>query len=154
MESNFLMKKFPPRMREALNDLSTASVFFYIFSITFFLIKFFHNLYFNNDEEGERPNRQRSKCTFFSLIMMILLFVWSVLLFVNGILLGSMIKCIPMLFQNNNNATAYRILKKQFFYIGMTYAILWVVLFLPGIMISTFWLLLSITYLAWVTITS
>ena len=44
-------KQFPdeeidPRMREAMEGLQNSSVFFYIFNLTFFLIRFFHNIYY------------------------------------------------------------------------------------------------------------
>jgi len=54
-------KQFPdeeidPRMREAMEGLQNSSVFFYIFNLTFFLIRFFHNIYFNRNDEEEREN--------------------------------------------------------------------------------------------------
>jgi E3 ubiquitin-protein ligase RNF14 len=149
-------KQFPdeeinPRMREAIEGLQNSSVFFYIFSLTFFLIKFFHNIFFNQNNNREE-GREGSKFLFFCFISMILIFSWFILIFINGVLLASMIKCIPMLYLANTNERAHRVLKNSIFYISTTYVILWFLYFIPGILFTTFWLLISLAYLLWVTL--
>jgi ariadne-1 len=153
-------KQFPdeetnPRMREAIETLQNSSVFFYIFSLTFFLIKFLHNIFIsnnNNNEEERRDNVRGNKGLFFSLIIMVLIFAWFIFIFINGVLLISMIKCIPTLYLTNTNPTAYSSLKKSFFYISATYVVLWFLYFIPGILITTLWLIISIAYLVCITL--
>jgi len=108
-----------------------------------------NNAVFMN-QEGVR----RSKCGFFTIIFIILFIFWFIMLFLNGIILFSMFKCLssvsPVAIFNQTVANR---LRNATCLIVVSYLILWFVLYLPGVCITTFWFILSVLYLVWLMIT-
>jgi len=161
-------KQFPdeeidPMFREAINDLRNATSFFFVFRLSFFALYYFHNAYFQNNRQEQaeneivvaREDQRRSKCGFFTLMVFVLFVFWFIMLFLNGVLLFSMLKCLTSLspVAIPNQAVYNRIKNNASCLIVGANLILWIIFFLPGLFITTFWFAISIFYLIWLLIT-
>lgn len=198
-------KQFPPeeldpQMQQALEDLNNSSLFFFVFSLTFFIIRLFHHTYFNlnNNNIQQNQNRNnannnnnnieinnvnenavnvnnvgqlqaqavvnannveqpqannRSKCGFFAVMGAILIVLWFIMLFINGVFLGYMIKSLTVLSpQNMLNLSAAERAKASHRFLFFSFLFLWLVFYLPGLILTTLWLIVSFSYLIYLLI--
>lgn len=119
----------------------------------------FNNNAMNVNEENQnavlnqRENIGRNKCIYFTMVFIVLFIIWFMFLFLNGIILFSMIKCLRTISPNGiQNQNVLNRIRSATCLIISSYFIIWTVFFLPGLFITTFWFLISVLYLFWVMI--
>ncbi len=141
-----------PQVFQATNNLRNSSPFLFVFQLSFFFIFYAHHLYFrnNNVNDPERQNQRRGKFCFFLVMFLILLTVWFIMLFFNGVLLISMIKNSTLISQAViTNVQAQSRARKSFCYIFLSNILIWIIFYFPGMIITSFWFSVSHAYLFW-----
>ena len=154
----FPPEEVDPQLMNEIQELN-ENLFLFFFKLTFFVVRLIFSVYFNQNVNNIEQNPaaevpRRNKFGFFTFMVFVLLCFYFLFIFSNGILLVCMIKSVSYLILLNQgpNVEIYNRIKPSFFYVFATFFILWFVLFLPGIMVSTIWLGIALLYVMWVAI--
>lgn len=118
------------------NNNPISFTFFFVYIYTFFLI----SLIVRNAINPANQERRFSKCSLFCILLTLSLVIYFFAFFFNGFLLLYMIRALRKIGELNPNSIRL---------IGsFTFFLLFFVTYLPGILFSTLWLLISLFYIS------